>query len=284
MKTTIVGSNGQLGGALQKALAGQELQLLDLPDYDMTVYPACLKPILAFAPDVVIHAAAMTDVDGCEREPEAAFRANALGTRNVALACQALDAPMVYVSTDYVFDGTAQTPRHEYDLPNPQSVYARSKLAGEVIVRDLLAKFYITRTAWLYDATHRNFVTTMRRLSDERPSLKVVTNEVGSPTYAWDLAEAIAKLIRFPAYGIYHFVNSGVCSRYDLARKALDLMGKEGYPLEPTDHYPRPAKVPPHVELANVMGAALGIVLRPWQTALEACLAQESEPKKGSRP
>ena len=275
MKITVVGSNGQLGQALQRELAGETLQLLDLPEYDITLFPGCLEPILSAQPDVVIHAAAMTDVDGCELDPDMAFRINALGTRNVALACQALDVPMVYVSTDYVFDGTDETPRYEYDRPNPQSVYARSKLAGEQIVRDLLNKFYITRTAWLYDATHRNFVTTMRRLANERPSLKVVTNEVGSPTYAKDLAEAIAELIKVPAYGTYHFVNSGVCSRFDLARATLDLVGKDDYPLAPADHYPRPAKVPARVELGNVMGAAIGITFRPWQDALKECLSSE---------
>jgi dTDP-4-dehydrorhamnose reductase len=274
MRITIVGSAGQLGCALQRVLVDDELQLLDLPDYDITAYPDSMEPLLSFRPRVVINCAAMTNVDGCESDPDLAFRVNALGARNVALACQAIDAAMVQVSTDYVFDGTDETPRYEYDQPNPESVYARSKLAGERIVRDLLPCHYIVRTAWLYDATHRNFVTTMRRLAEDRPSLKVVTNEVGSPTYAADLAEAIAKLIRVPAYGIYHLVNQGICSRFDLARKALDLMGRADYPLEPTDHYPRPAKVPAHVELANVMGAAVGIVLRPWENALEECLTR----------
>lgn len=272
MRISVVGSSGQLGEALQRTLAQDDLQLLDLPVYDITRYPDCMHPLLSWRPDVVIHAAAMTNVDGCELDPDSAFRINALGTRNVALACQALDVPMVYVSTDYVFGGTDETPRYEYDHPNPQSAYARSKLAGEEIVRDLLARFYIARTAWLYDATHRNFVTTIRRLAGERPSLKVVSNEIGSPTYALDLAEAIGQLVRIPAYGIYHFVNGGVCSRFELARATLDLVGMENYPLEPTDHYPRPAKVPAHVELANVMGAAIGITLRPWRDALEECL------------
>ena len=275
MKITIVGHRGQLGEALQRALAGHALQGLDLPEYDITRYPACTHPILEYAPDVVIHAAAMTNVDGCEADPDLAFRVNALGTRNVALACQTLDVPMVYVSTDYVFSGDEGSPRYEYDLPNPQSVYARSKLAGERIVRDLLPQCYITRTAWLYDATHRNFVNTVRRLAQERPSLKMVTNEVGSPTCAKDLAEAIARLIRYPAYGVYHFVNSGVCSRFEFTRAILELSGRGDYPLEPIDHYPRPAKVPAHVELKNVMGAALGITFRPWREALQECLSSE---------
>jgi dTDP-4-dehydrorhamnose reductase len=274
MRISIVGSAGQLGTALQRVLVGDELQLLDLPEYDITAFPASLEPLASFGPEVVINCAAMTNVDGCESDPDLAFRVNALGARNVALACQTMDAAMVQVSTDYVFDGTDETPRYEYDQPNPESVYARSKLAGERIVRDLLQRHYIARTAWLYDATHRNFVNTMRRLAQERPSLKVVTNEVGSPTYAADLAEAIGKLIRAPAYGIYHLVNQGVCSRYELARRTLDLVGKADYLLEPTDFYPRPAKVPAHVELANVMGAALGITLRPWEKALAECLTR----------
>ncbi len=272
MKITVVGHKGQLGEALHVALAGESLQLLDLPEYDITIYPECLRPIEEYSPDVVIHAAAMTDVDGCELKPELAFRVNALGTRNVALACQKTNATMLYLSTDYVFDGTTREPHWEYDRPNPQSVYARSKWAGEQIVRDLLSRFYIVRTAWLYDRTHRNFVNTVRRLSAERDHLKMVTNEEGSPTYAPDLAAAITKLIRHPAYGIYHFTNAGVCSRYQWARKILDLIGKKDYPLHPTDSYPRPARVPAYVELRNLFGAALGITLRPWEEALEECL------------
>lgn len=271
MKITVVGSKGQLGEALQDALAKESLQPLDLPECDIT-HLDCVETIRQFQPDLVIHAAAMTDVDGCERSPDLAFRVNALGTRNVALACQVEGIPLVYISTDYVFSGADPTPRHEYDLPNPQSVYARSKLAGEQIVRDLLSNFYIIRTAWLYDRTHRNFVNTIRRLTEEKTELHVVTNEVGSPTYAPDLAAAIARLIRYPAYGIYHFTNCGVCSRYEFAKKILELIGKGDFPLYPTDHYLRPAKVPKYVELKNTFGAALGITLRPWQEALEECL------------
>lgn len=272
MKITVVGSKGQLGSALQAALTGESLQLLDLPEYDMTVFPAARDVITAFRPDVVILAAAMTDVDGCERQPELAYRVNALGTRNVALACQVLNAPLLYVSTDYVFDGVGREPHWEYDAPNPQCVYARSKLAGEQIVRDLLSRFYITRTAWLYDRTHRNFVNTVRRLAAEREALRMVTNEEGSPTYAPDLAAAISQLIRIPAYGIYHFTNSGTCSRYEWARAIMALSGRPDYPIYPTDSYPRPAKVPAFVELRNLFGAALGITLRPWQEALAECL------------
>jgi dTDP-4-dehydrorhamnose reductase len=272
MRVSIVGSKGQLGETLQAVLAGEMLQLLDLPEYDMTAYPAATQIIEEWAPDLVLLPAAMTDVDGCETKPELAFRVNALGARNVALACQTRNTPLLYVSTDYVFGGGTREPRYEYDLPDPQCVYARSKLAGEQIVRDLLTRFYIVRTAWLYDRTHRNFVNTIKKLSGERDRLKMVANEEGSPTYAPDLAAAIARLIRIPAYGIYHFTNGGVCSRYQWARKIMDLLGRPDYPIEPTDSYPRPAKVPAFVELKNTFGAAMGITLRPWEEALEECL------------
>ena len=272
MRITIVGHKGQLGEALQTALAGEEFQLLDLPEYDMTAYPAATQIIEEWTPDVVLLPAAMTDVDGCETKPELAFRVNALGARNVALACQARHTPLLLVSTDYVFGDNKREPRYEYDRPDPQCIYARSKLAGEQIVRDLLSHFYIVRTAWLYDRTHRNFVNTIKRLSGERDRLKMVTTEEGSPTYAPDLAAAIARLIHTSAYGIYHFTNSGVCSRYQWARKIMDLLGRPDYAIEPTDSYPRPAQVPAFVELKNTFGAALGISLRPWEEALEECL------------
>jgi dTDP-4-dehydrorhamnose reductase len=272
MRITIVGHKGQLGEALQTALAGEELQLLDLPEYDMTAYPAATRVIEDYAPDMVLLPAAMTDVDGCETKPELAFRVNALGARNVALACQTRNTPLLLVSTDYVFGDNKREPRYEYDRPDPQCIYARSKLAGEQIIRDLLSRFYIVRTAWLYDRTHRNFVNTIKRLSSERDRLKMVTTEEGSPTYAPELAAAITKLIHTSAYGIYHFTNSGVCSRYQWARKIMDLLGRSDYDIEPTDSYPRPAQVPAFVELKNSFGAALGITLRPWEEALEECL------------
>jgi dTDP-4-dehydrorhamnose reductase len=269
MRIVITGSAGQLGQALQVTLHDQNLLLLDLPEHDLTAYEQTFGIITRFQPDVVIHAAAFTNVDLCEREPETAYRVNALATQNVALACQSCGAAMVYISTDYVFDGTQSEPYWEWDRPNPQSVYARSKWAGEQITQSLLTRFYVARTAWLYSRGGKNFVQSVLRLAEERSELSYVTDEVGSPTYAPDLAAAVTRLIAHPLYGIYHFTNTGVCSRYEWARAILELAGRPDYPIHPTQGYQRAARVPARSELRNFCGATqLGITLRPWRDAL----------------
>lgn len=268
MRIAITGSTGQLGQALQEALAGESLLPLKRPDHDITMLKPLLAAITAFQPEVIMHTAAMTDVDGCERDPELAYRVNVLGTRNVALAAQACGAALVYVSTDYVFRGDRTEPYWEYDQPDPQSVYARTKWWGEQVVRDLLTRFYIVRVAWLYGDGPRNFVKTVLRLASERPVLRMVTDEVGSPTYARDVAHALARLVCIPAYGIYHLPNAGVCSRYEWAAEILRLAGRGDVRLEPTENYPRPARVPKRVHLHNVFGSELGLVMRPWREAL----------------
>lgn len=275
MRIVITGSEGQLGQALQAILHHHTLLNIDLPEYDITNYVQMVSLITAFKPHVVIHAAAFTNVDGCESEPEAAYKVNALGTQNIALACQRSGAPMVYISTDYVFDGTKDEPYLEWDTPNPQSVYAKSKYAGELITKLLLNQFYIVRTAWLYGTGSNNFVAKVLRNAAEHPSLQYVTDEVGSPTYASDLAQAITQLIEHPLYGIYHFTNQGTCSRYEWAVEILRLAGKPDYPIYPTQGYTRAAKVPARCELRNFVGATqLGITLRPWKEALADWFAQ----------
>jgi dTDP-4-dehydrorhamnose reductase len=270
MRLVITGANGQLGRSLQDSLAGHEFLLVDLPEYDVSE-GATLEAIVNFQPELVIHAGAMTDVDGCEKDPDMAYKVNALGTRNVALACQRCDAVMLYVSTDYVFDGTSDEPYLEYDEPHPLSVYAKSKLAGEQSVRDLLNSFYIVRTAWLYGRTGRNFVEKVLELAERQDELSVVDNEFGSPTYAPDLAQGIASLVSSGLYGIYHLTNEGACSRYEFAAMILELAGKDPATVRPTSVYPRAAKVPRRALLRNFSAATqLGIVLRPWQAALRA--------------
>ncbi len=269
MRVVITGSAGQLGQALQESLSNHHLLLVDLPQHDITDYDQIRQAIARFKPDLVVHAAAFTNVDQCELEPDTAYRVNALGTQNVALASQECGAAMLYVSTDYVFDGKKGEPYWEWDAPNPESVYARSKLAGEYYTQSLLTRFYIVRTAWLYSRTGNNFVKRVLELAAERPELHYVTDEVGSPTFAPDLAQAIVKLIARPLYGTYHFTNTGVCSRYEWAKAALELAGRGEYPIFPTRGYKRPAKVPAYCELRNFCGATqLGITLRPWQEGL----------------
>ncbi|MGQ9585710.1 MAG: dTDP-4-dehydrorhamnose reductase [Anaerolineae bacterium] len=271
MRIVITGCKGQLGTALQETLAGHQLLCLDLPEHDICQGPAIRQTIASFNPDVVIHSAAMTHVDGCEQDPDAAYRVNGLGTQNVALACQDAGAAMVYVSTNEVFDGRATRPYLEWDPPNPVGTYGRSKWAGERFTEMLLNRFYVVRTAWLYARGGNNFVSKILQAADERGELAVVTDEVSSPTYAPDLAAAIAQLITTQQYGIYHFTNEGICSRFDLAREVLRRSGRGHVPLHPitSDQYQRLAKPPLYTPIRNFCGAALGIRLRPWQEALE---------------
>ena len=275
MRIAITGSKGQLGSSLLEVLRSDTLLGIDLPEHDITDLEQTLATVERFAPDVVIHAAAMTDVDGCERYPDAAYRSNALGTRNVAVAAQRCACPMVYISTDYVFDGNKAEPYWEYDEPSPLSVYGRTKWIGERIVRDLVPRHYVVRVAWLYGEGPRNFVRTVRRLAHERERLTMVADEEGSPTYALDLARALKVLVRIPAYGIYHLPNSGVCSRYEWAREILSVSGMSNVTLDTSTNYKRVARVPKRVELRNAFGAEIGIVMRPWQEALREYLSGE---------
>lgn len=270
MRIFITGFSGQLGQALATALAGEILYGPDHRALDITDLAATKRAIADFAPDIVIHAAALTRVDECALHPERAYRVNALGTRNVALACQATGATLAYISTNEVFNGFKTEPYWEYDLPDPINAYGRSKLAGEWFTQTLLQRFYIIRTAWLYSRSGSNFIHKILRLADERGALQVVTDEVSSPTYAPDLAQAIAQLIRTECYGIYHLVNEGACSRFVLARRALELTGRQHVTIQPISRfqYRRPSTPPAYTALRNFAGAELGIRLRPWEEAL----------------
>lgn len=284
MRIVITGAAGQLGRELQQALAGQSLVALGHDDLDITDADETARTLGALRPDVVIHAAAYTDTRGCEADPERAFRVNALGTRNVALACQASGAALVYVSTNEVFDGAKPDPYWEFDPPNPLNTYARSKLAGETYVRDVLTRFYIVRTAWLYGFGGRNFIQKILEAADRRGELRVVTDEVATPTWTRDLAHAIAWVIQQPLYGVYHLTNAGACSRYDWARRILQRTGRASIPVHATtraEYGDGPAK-PPQSVLRNFVGAAAGIVLRPWEEALDEFLTAASA--EGSLP
>ncbi len=270
MRIFITGSRGQLGRTLQTRLTDHEIIGVDLPECDVTDRPCIEAAIAEAAPHLVIHCAALTDVDGCARDPRAAYRVNGLGTQNVALACQASNAVMLYVSSNEVFDGSAHRPYLEFHATNPINAYGRTKLAGEWYTCHLLTRFYIVRTAWLYAPGGRNFPHRIVQLADERGQLQVVTDEVSSPTYVLDLAQAIGQLITSDQYGIYHFVNEGHCSRFEFAHEILRLTGRSAVPVEPTTlaAYQRDSNPPPYAPLANVAGAAIGIRLRPWQEAL----------------
>jgi dTDP-4-dehydrorhamnose reductase len=277
MRIYITGNKGQLGRALERGLADHTLFGGDLPEVDITDLDSIRMDVARAQPDVVIHAAAMTNVDGAARDPDLAYRINAIGTRNVAVACQDAGCPLLAISTNEVFDGAADRPYLEFDAVNPINPYAQSKLAGEVFVRDLLTRFYIVRTAWLYGYGGNNFVTKIVARAKADGRLSVVSDEVGSPTFAPDLVRAIARLIETDAYGIYHFTNEGVCSRFEFARRIIELAGLGHVPIEPTTlaELVRPSTPPRYTPLRNFCGAHIGITLRPWPEALAEYIAHE---------
>jgi dTDP-4-dehydrorhamnose reductase len=277
MRIYLTGAKGQLGRALMRRLAQHDLLGVDLPEVDLTDLNAARSSLAAFKPDLIIHAAAYTDVDGAARNPDLAYRVNALGTRNVAVASEAIGAALLAISTNEVFDGAKHEPYLEFDPTNPINPYAKSKLAAEVFVRDLTTRFFIVRTAWLYGLGGNNFVKKIIAHADTEGKLRVVTDEVSSPTYTEDLITAIEQLSATGAYGIYHFTNDGVCSRYEFAQKILELSGRTHIPIEPIvlADYPRPSTPPPYAPLRNFCGAQIGITLRPWQDALADYLQHE---------
>ncbi len=230
MRVVITGHKGQLGRQLQAAFAGHEILGLDMPEDDITA-PTIRGRIVGFRPDLILHAAAYTDVDGCETNPELAFRVNAVGTQNVALAAAQTGAALLYISTNEVFDGSRRELYREWDVVNPTSVYARSKAAGEQIVRDLAdGRFYICRLAWLFGPGGNNFVTKILAGAEKYGALRVAADEFGNPTYAPDLAQAIVRLAATGQFGIYHLTNAGFCSRYEFAAKSCVWQGSRTCP------------------------------------------------------
>lgn len=268
MRILITGHKGQLGRALHARWPSAVG--VDLPEVDITEAGSIDSIVSEHRPEVIVHCAAMTDVDGAAKDPQAAYRANGLGTQNVALAAARVGAALAYVSTNEVFDGAKGAPYLEFDTPNPLNAYAASKRAGEWFASTLTRQFFIVRTSWLTGRGGRNFVHRIQQLADERGQLKVVTDEVACPTFVDDLADALVRLVGTGRYGIYHLTNAGYCSRFDFARTILDLSGRSHIPVAPITlaDYPRPSTPPKFSPLANFAAAALGIRLRPWEEAL----------------
>ena len=275
MKILITGGRGQLGQALQHVLATDQIIAVDLPEHDITDRKGMGHLLAEHTPDLIINSAAYTNVDGCVTDPELAYRANGLGPQNLALLCQQYNIPLVQISTNEVFNGRDPAPYPEWAPICPPNRYGQSKAAGEFNIRSVWHKAYIVRTAWLYSPNGRNFIHAILRRARETGQLKVVTDEIGNPTYAYDLAVAISQLIRTDQYGTYHFVNSGACSRWAFANEICRLAGLDDVVNRPilSSEFNRPSTPPPYGQLANIAGKAIGIELRPWQDALAECLS-----------
>jgi dTDP-4-dehydrorhamnose reductase len=276
MKVLVTGAGGQVGHDLVEAFAGDEVVGLTHGELDVTDEAAVLAATRDHAPDLVLHAGAYTRVDACETEVDTAWRVNAVGTWWVARACALAGAAMVYLSTDYVFDGRAGRPYTEFDRPNPLSMYGRSKEAGEQLVRATLPEHYVVRTSWVLGTHGTNFVKTMLRLGRERGAVSVVDDQSGSPTFAFDLAPAIRRLAATGRYGTYHLTNGGHCTWLELARATFDLSGL-GVDLSPTDtaSFGAPAPRPAYSVLDNLMARVTGLQPLPdWRESLQRLLTK----------
>ena len=253
MKILITGSNGMLGHDLENVLKDKhELILTTSKTLDITDKDKTMEIIKENNPDIVINSAAYTDVDGCETNQDLAYAVNGQGVENLALACREIDCPLVHVSTDYVFDGTARDPIPEDGEIGPISVYGKSKLMGEQAIEEILDKYFIVRTAWLYGINGKNFPKTMLELAENHPEITVVYDEVGTPTYTPDLAYGISQLIETDFYGIYHLTNSGSCSWCEFARYIFEIAERDVNVIPVTaSEFSRPAPRPSYSVLMN---------------------------------
>lgn len=276
LRLLVTGARGMLGSDLVRLLVSRhEVEGVDIQEFDITS-PSAIPEIEQRKPDRVIHLAAYTDVDGCESQVEKSYSVNTLGTRHIALACQKLNVPMLYLSTDYIFDGTKGLPYYEWDAPNPRSVYGKSKWAGEQEIQQYLTHFFIVRTSWLVGKKGNNFVDTILKLAREKETLDVVNDQRGSPTFTVDLAQAIVWLIEQDAFGIYHVTNSDDCTWFDFAGEIVRKAGLKTH-VHSTDSqtYKRPAERPSYSVLANFAYQSLGgPSMSSWQSALNNYLGE----------
>ncbi|MCE5198422.1 dTDP-4-dehydrorhamnose reductase [bacterium] len=282
MRVLVTGACGMLGRLVCAGLKHEhhviptdvlpECEVLNIADTN-----SVFEVINRVRPEMVIHCAAMTDVDGCERDPDSAYKINAIGTWNIACACASVDASIAYVSTDYVFDGEKGEPYTEFDTPNPISVYGASKLAGEQAVRELCRKYYIVRTSWLFAPHGKNFPLSILRAAETNKQLRIVADQFGCPTYAKDLAAFLVHLVGSPLSGVYHFSNSGCCSWYDFAKGILGEAGKTDVEVLPikSEDWPTPTRRPMFSVLRHYRMELLGRDgARPWQDAVAEFISE----------
>lgn len=290
MKIMITGCNGQLGNELQSILKSLKSEIGDIPgEYknaevsavdvdtlDITDYLSVKEFVLNENPDIIFNCAAMTNVDGCETMLETAYKVNAEGVRNLAMAAKLVNAKFVHISTDYVFAGNGTKPYKEWDMIDPQSVYGASKALGEKYALAFNDKTFIVRTSWLYGYIGKNFVKTVRRVLREKGSITVVNDQRGNPTNANDLAHHLLLLGVTEEYGIYHCTGEGECSWYEFASEIAKLSGFEGKVLPCTsEEYKSPTKRPEYSSLENLaLKCSVGNYMRDWKTALNEYISK----------
>ena len=273
MKVLVTGVGGQLGHDVIKELEKRNFDCIgvDRAEFDITNFEAAHKFITGYMPDAVIHCSAYTAVDKAEDEPELCHLVNAVGTVNIAKICNEIDAKMIYISTDYVFDGTKEGFYEVDDIPNPINVYGKTKLEGELAVQKILEKYFIVRISWVFGINGNNFVKTMLRLGKERSELNVVADQIGSPTYTGDLAPFLVDMVQTDKYGLYHTTNEGECTWAEFAEKIFKVAGmdvKVNYIT--TAEYPTKAKRPLNSKMSKEsITSAYFKSLPHWKEALK---------------
>lgn len=290
MVVLVTGANGQLGQSIQ-FIANQypNIQFIytDYQELDITNFESCHTVFAKYKPQFCINTAAYTAVDKAESESEKAHLINAIGPENLAKVCKEYNTILLHISTDFIFDGTSSSLSmtngyKETDIPNPQSFYGKTKLDGELAVQKNWEKHYIIRTSWVYSQFANNFMKTMLRLASERDSLSVVNDQIGTPTYAVDLAKVLMNIIQSSItnhsspFGIYNFSNEGVCSWYDFAAA---IFHQKGISIDlqpiPTSAYPTPAKRPSYSVLdKSKIKNTFNLKINDWKTSLNSCLNQ----------
>jgi dTDP-4-dehydrorhamnose reductase len=290
----VTGAGGMVGSYVPEVFTDYELVLTNTVEgyihMDVRQPADVMRMVADLKPDVILHLAAATDVDQCEREPDEAFHTNAIGTQNIALACQEFDVPLVYVSTAGVFWGDKPEPYNEFDVPKPANVYGQSKLAGEQIVSSLLRRYYIVRAGWMVGGGEKDkkFVGQISRLMMQGTNpLRIVDDKIGSPTYAKDLLGGIYALLETKHYGLYHLVNQGQCSRYDVGLLIRDVLQRPDIEILPVSsaYFPLPAPRARSEAMRNLKLELLDLHhTRPWQDALREYILTQLAPTLSTSP
>ncbi len=279
MKVLVTGVKGQLGYDVVKECEKRGIEAIgvDVEEMDITDAAACEQVITEAKADAVIHCAAYTAVDAAEDNEDLCRKVNAEGTRNIAEVCRKLDIKMMYFSTDYVFNGQGERPWEPDDPREPLNVYGQTKYEGELAVQELLEKYFIVRIAWVFGVNGKNFIKTMLRLGKERGAVSVVDDQIGSPTYTYDLARLVVDMIQTDRYGIYHATNEGLCSWYEFACQIFKAAGMNQVKVTPVDStaFPAKAKRPHNSRMDKSKLAENGFEPLPsWEDALERYLKE----------